>query len=149
MPTESKWEAPASIQSYLTTELNSLSDGANKLGAKVDNVADGENEMFINLELHVAAQGSARDADAVVKIYILYAVDDTTFAFGDDSTDPAADSLLHVFSLDAVTTARRCAAVNLPIAPLDFKLLLMQDTGQAFASSGNTLKYRLHSTESQ
>ena len=149
MPTESKWEAPAAIVSYLSTELNSLADGANDLGAKVDNVADGENEMFLDLEFNIAAQGSSRDADGRVEIYILYSVDDTNFDMGDDSTDPRPESLLTVFSLDAATTARYRTVTGLPIAPFDFKLLVMNETGQAFASSANTLKYRLHSAEAQ
>lgn len=149
MPTESKWEAPASIQTYLTTELNSLADGANKLGAKIDNVADGQNEMFLNLELSIAAQASSRSSDARVEVFVLYSVDDTNFDMGDDSTDPRPDALATVLLLDAATTARYRVAVNLPIAPLDFKLLIINETGQAFAASGNTLKYRLHSVETQ
>jgi len=149
MPTESKWEAPASIQTYLTTELNSLADGANKLGAKIDNVADGENEMFLNLELSIAAQASARASDARVEVFILYSLDDTNFDMGDDSTDPRPDALATVLLLDAATTARYRVAVNLPIAPLDCKILVINETGQAFAASGNTLKYRLHSVETQ
>ena len=149
MPTESKWEAPASIQTYLTTELNSLADGANKLGAKIDNVADGENEMFLNLELSIAAQASARASDARVEVFILYSIDDTNFDMGDDSTDPRPDALATVLLLDAATTARYRVAVNLPIAPLDCKILVINETGQAFAASGNTLKYRLHSAETQ
>ena len=149
MPTESKWEAPAAIVSYLSTELNSLADGGNDLGAKVDNVADGENEMFLDLELLIALQGGSRDADGRVEIYILYSVDDTNFDMGGDSTDPRPESLLTVFSLDAATTARYRTVTGLPIAPFDFKLLVMNETGQAFAASGNTLKYRLHSAEAQ
>jgi len=149
MPTESKWEVPATIVSYLGAGLNSLADGANDLGAKVDNVADGENELYLDLELYIAAQGSSRDADGRVEVYILSSVDDTNFDMGDDSTDPRPEALLHVFSLDAATTARYRTATNLPLAPFDFKLLVMNETGQAFAASGNTLKYRLHSAESQ
>ena len=148
MPTESKWEAPAAIVSYLTTELNSLADGANGLGAKVDNVADGENEMFISLELNLAAT-SSRDADARIEIYILYSVDDTNFDMGSASVDPRPETLLHVFSYDAATTTRYRTTANLPLAPFDFKLLVMNELGVAFFGSGSTLKYRLHSAESQ
>lgn len=149
MPTEIKWAEPGSTQTYLTTELNSLADGANKLGAKIDNVADGENETHIDVELNLAAQGSARSADARVELYLLESLDDTNFNYGDDSTDPPATALVGVFPLDAATTARRVVLSNIPIPPLDFKLLAINETGQAFAASGNTLKYRLHSHESQ
>lgn len=149
MPTEHKWETPAAIQTYLTTELNSLADGANKLGTKIDNVADGEGELFLNLELYVAAQGSARKAGATVDVYVLPSVDDTNFCFGDDSVDPPAHTCIGSFVLDAATTARYVTMVNVPIPPLDFKLLCINNTGQAFAASANALKYRLHSLETQ
>ena len=152
MPTESKWEAPASEVTYFSTGLNSLADGANRMGVKIDNVADGENELFISLELNLAAT-SSRDADARIEIYILYSVDDTNFDMGAGTegtpVDPRPEALLHVFSLDAAVTARYRTAVNLPLAPFDFKLLLMNEMGVAFFGSGSTLKYRLHSAESQ
>ena len=149
MPTESKWEAPAALVAYESGDLDSIADGGNLLGDAIDNVADGENEMFLNLEFYLAAQVSSRAADARVEVYILYAVD-TNFDMGetDGSPDPRPETLLHVFSFDADTAARYRTAVNLPIAPFDFKLLVMNETGRAFAS-GNTLKYRLHSAESQ
>ncbi len=149
MTTEQKWEAPAAIQTYLSTELNSLADGGNKLGAAIDNETDGTNEVFINLELSLAAQASARDSGATVDVYLLPSVDGSNYCFGDDSTDPPASAYAGSFVLDAATTARRVALVNLPLPPLKFKLLLINNTGQALAASGNTLKHRLHSQESQ
>jgi len=146
MPTESKWEAPAVAVSYLAGGLDGLLNGANDLGATVAGETD--NELYIDLEIYLAAQGSSRDADGRVEIYILYDVAGN-FDMGDDSTDPRPESLLTVFSLDAATTARYRTATNLPLAPFDFKLLVMNETGQAFAATGNTLKYRLHSAESQ
>jgi hypothetical protein len=124
------------------------------MGAKVDNVADGENEMFINLEFNTGITQATREADARVEIYILYSVDDSNFDMGEGTEgtplDPRPESLLHVFSLDGgVTTARRRTAVNLPIAPFDFKLLVMNELGGALTATGNTLKYRLHSAEAQ
>ena len=149
MVTEAKWEVPAAIQTYLSTELNSLANAGKKLGAKIDNVADGENEMYIALELYVATQGGARSAGASVAIYLLPSIDDTNFCYGDDTTAPPASALFHVFPLDAATTARYVTVDGLLIGPFDFKLLVINSTGQAFASSGNTLKYRLYSLEGQ
>lgn len=149
MPTKVTFSEPSSATTYLSTELNSLADGANKLGAKIDNEADGENEMFIDVEFSIATQGSARDAGAYVALYLLESVDGTNFTYGSDSVDPPASALIDVFLLDAATTARYVCLTNLQLPPLDFKLLLMNETGQAFASSGNTLKYRIHSLEQQ
>lgn len=149
MVTEIKYEAPAAIQTYFTTDLDTLANGGNKLGAKIDNVADGENEFFIALELSLATQGSARSAGAFVGAYILYSTDDTNFTYGGDATDPPASALADIFLFDAVVTARLVTLPKIPIRPFDFKILLMNETGEAFAGSGNTLKYRIYSHESQ
>ena len=87
----------------------------------------------------IAAQGAARSAGGFVAVYINYAADGTTY---DDTSDKAFTELLGVFGLDAAVTARRLTKTNLPIPPLDFKLLVLNDTGQALAATGNTLKYR-------
>ena len=144
-----KWEAPAAIQTYLSTELNSLATDDSYLGAKVDNVLDGENVMYMALELYVAAQGSARSAGANVACYLLPSVDDTTFSYGDSANLVDAGNLLTVFALDAATTARYVCRANLRLPPFDFKLQLQNNTGQAFAATLNTFKYRLYSLESQ
>jgi len=149
MPTKVTYSAPSAITTYLTTELNSLADAGNKLGAKIDNEADGENEMFLDVEIYVAAQGLARDAGAYIELYLLSSVDGTNFGYGDDSVDPPASSLLDVFLLDAATTARYLTLANLPLPPLDLKLLVINNTGQAFAATASTLKYRIHSLEKQ
>lgn len=149
MTTEYKYEAPASIVSYLSTDLNSLADDDTFVGAKIDNVADGENELFIALELYLAAQGSARSSGATVNVYLLPSLDDTTFNYGDDAGLTDAGCLKAIFALDAAVTARRVIRTDIPIPPFDFKLQVENATGQAFASSGNTLKYRIYSMESQ
>ena len=149
MATEIKFEVPASIVSYLTTELNALANNDTILGAKIDNVADGENEMFIALELYVNTQGSARSSGGYVAVYLLPSIDDTNFNYGDEANLTNAGCLLAIFNIDAATTARYVTRVNLPIPPLDFKLQVQNATGQAFAATGTTLKYRLYSYEAQ
>jgi len=149
MATEHKWEAPAAVQTYLSTELNALADGGNKPGAAIDNQTDGTNDLYASLELYLAAQGSARDAGATVDVYLLPSVDGTNYCYGSDSDDPPATAYVGSFVLDAATAARYATLHNLPVPPLRFKLLLVNNTGQALAAAGNTLKYRLHSLESQ
>lgn len=146
MATTFKWATPESIQSYLSTDLNSLANstsdttGFSASGAEIDNLTD--LYLYINLELVIAAQGSARASGAAVEVWMERKLDGSTY--GDRANAAFVQDLLGVFQLDAATTARRLTLVNLPIPPVPFKLYGRNTTGQAFASSGNTLKYRRH-----
>ena len=142
MVTEVKWETPAALQTYLTTELNALANAAAVLGAAIDNTGG---ELFINLELTLATQGSARTAGGYVGVDILPSVDGTNYC---DVTPPCAPELTQ-FNLDAAVTARIVTRVCLPIPPTLFKLNFRNVTGQAFGATGNTIKYTLHSDEIQ
>ena len=148
MATTFKWVAPEALTAYLGTELNTLADstsdttGFSAVGAEIANETD--LYQYIDLQLVVATQGGARSAGAFVAVYINYAADGSTY---DDTSNKAFSELLAVFPLDAATTARTLTKVNLPIPPIDFKLLVMQDTGQAFAATLNTLKYRRHNEQ--
>ena len=148
MPTTFQWIAPEALTAYLSTDLNSLADstsdttGFSVVGAEIANETN--LYQYIDLELVLAAQGVARAAGAFVAVYINYAADGTTYG---DTSNKAFSELLAVFPLDAATTARRITKVNLPIPPIDFKLLVLNDTGQALAATLNTLKYRRHNEQ--
>jgi 4-hydroxyphenylpyruvate dioxygenase-like putative hemolysin len=149
MATEFKWKAPGeTIQTALSTDLNSLADstsdttGFSALSAEIPNETD--LYQYIDIELVIAAQGAARATGAFVAVFISYALDGADY--GDDSNKAFAEQLA-AFQLDAATTARQITKVNIPIPPIDFKLYVLNDTGQAFAASGSTLKFRRHNEQ--
>lgn len=143
-----KWLAPEAVTSALFTELNSLADstsdttGFSAVSAEISNETD--LFQYINLEFVLATQGAARAAGGFVAVYIVYALDGTIY--GND-TDKAYTEQLTAFQFDAATTARRITKTNLPIPPLDFKLQVLNDTGQALASGANALNYRRHNEQ--
>jgi hypothetical protein len=145
-----KWGTPEALQSYLTTALDTLANsttdttGFSALGAEIDNEQD--RYQYISFELNLAAQGVARSAGAVVEIWKAEAVDSTP-NYPADTNAAFASNSVRSFQLDAATTARRLTLTNIPLAPYKTKFQLRNVTGQAFAVSGSTLKYRRHNEE--
>lgn len=132
----------ASAASLLTTDLNSLANNTNSAASSaLDNTSN--LDLFIDVEVVIAAQGSARSNGAYVALYMTQALDGTNY--GD--TNEITAKLVCVFPLDAVTTARRATFQDIPIPPGLVKFFLRNATGQALASSGNSVNYRAHSIE--
>ena len=132
----------ASIASTLTTELNSLANGsASSASSAIDNTSN--LDLYHDLTLTVAAQGSARSAGAQVSVYMTMALDGTNY----DDTNATTAELVAVFPLDAATTARQATRRDVPIPPGLFKYFVVNGTGQAFAASGSLLEFRAHSIE--
>lgn len=133
----------AAIASALTTELNSLANNTNTAAsAEIDNTTD--LNLYHDLTLTVAAQGSARSAGATVTVYLIMALDGTNY---DDVNETTAE-VAAVFPLDAATTARQATRRDIPVPPGKFKYFIRNTTGQALAASGNLLEYRAHNVES-
>lgn len=132
----------AAIASAITTGANSLANNANTAASSaIDNTTN--LDLFHDLTLTVAAQGSARSAGATVGVYLTMALDGTNY----DDTNETTAELVAVFQLDAATTARQLTRRDVPIPPGLFKYFIRNQTGQAFAASGNILEYRAHSLE--
>lgn len=133
----------ASIASILTTELNSLANSSNTAASsEIDNTTD--LNLYHDLTLTVAAQGSARSAGATITVYLIMALDGTNY----DDVDATTAEVAAVFPLDAATTARQATRRDIPIPPGKFKYFIRNSTGQALAASGNLLEYRAHNVES-
>lgn len=132
----------ASIASVLTTDLNSLaSAGTSAASAALDNTS--ALDLFADLTLTVATQGSARGTGANVTVYLVQALDGTNY----DDVHAGTAELVTVFSLDAATTARQVTRRDIPIPPGLYKLFVVNNTGQTLAASGNILEHRMHSVE--
>ena len=149
MGTIVKWEAPATIATVMSTELNSLANGANAITASAlsNDAATTERFLYASFEFYIAAQGSARSAGAYVALFLLPEIDGTNFAYGGAGLNPQSGLWLCNFSLDAATTARYCLQHQIPIPPHNFHLVMQNNTGQAFAASGNTLKWVRYSLD--
>jgi len=129
----------AAATTYLSTELNSLADGGNKLGAAIDNSSN--KYLFHDLEISLASAAFA--ANAYVNVYLLAQVD-SEYPDGSDSIDPENSNPVYVAGFRNATAAQVAVILNVPIPNGNFKYLIMQETGVAWASTANTVKYRPH-----
>ena len=136
----SRYQEHDSFETILSAELNSLADGGNKIvGAALSNdAAATERRLFGNFSLSLAAQGTARKIRGKVDLYILPEVNDV-FSYGGDSLDPSLLDFVGSFMFDATTTARVSILQGIRLPNSNFKPLLINDTGQALAATGNTL----------
>lgn len=142
-----KWEAYAeTIQTALSTGLNSLADGSGAISSAIDN-GTALNTMC-DFELAVTF-GTAPAGEKVCELYLVYSSDGgTTFSDGSSSIKPASPPDA-VFMLRAVTTAQVIVLAGVPImGPGQFKTLLYNEAGQAFPASGSTLRYRRYNMQS-
>lgn len=145
-----KYEAGA-IQTLMSTELNSLANGSNKLASSgYDN---GANLYLYGLFECNVTFGTNPTAGNLINLYLVPAPDGTNYDDGTDSIVPPSTFYVGGFPVRAVTTAQKIglglvAQALIPLPPVLFKPLLINNSGQAFPASGSTLKmvpYRLQS----
>jgi len=136
---------PAAASLYLSAQLDGLADGANKLGGVIDNTSNGD--MYMDAELYIATQPGARSAGAFVALYILASVDNVNYCYGTDAVDPPSSALVCNLDFDAVATARLHTKKHILLPAGRFKMLVINETGQAFAAANNTLKYKVYGEE--
>lgn len=135
----------AAAASCLTTELNSLADAATSaLGTEIDNTTN--LNMMIDFELALASV-TISSTTAYVVVYIVPTVDGTNYPDWGSSTYANYDAQYAVGTI-AVKNVSSAAATamltGIPIGPGKFKVAARNMCGAAFASSGNTLKYRTY-----
>ena len=141
-----KYTEATAAGTVVSTELNSLADDAAALASAAIENGDSTNRYtHANFSISLAAQGSARAADAQVSLLIVPDVGGSVF--GDVATlktaqnGVARDSFGNAmtFSLDAATTARVITLANVVLPNGNFKVGLLNESGQALGASANTI----------
>ncbi|MBL0710898.1 MAG: hypothetical protein JJV99_07795 [Colwellia sp.] len=145
MATEKQWTAYDSIQSYLTTELNSLANDALVLGAAIDfTTAGSDRKLFLDVEVYLNTVDLSTQTNPALYVWLLRRTDGTNFEDGGTSVTPqrAPDKIIPLREANA---AQRVQATGLLTTPDQGKILTKNETGSALASDSNTLKYNLYS----
>lgn len=147
MANKINWDSSPAIVPYLTTELNALANAAQVIGVAIDNTAN--LNMYMDVEVYVAVQGGARSAGAYIAVYLVTSIDGTNYGYGDASTDPPANSLVCALAIDAAVTARYLTSKPFLIPPGKMMLVIENNTGQSFKATDSTVGYRVYSEEIQ
>lgn len=139
-----QWTTPASIETVLSTELNSLASAA---GA-VSDVLTSDRKLYGDLEL-VVTFGTAPTDGSLVEVYVATRQDGTNFedyATGASGYGPRA-GFVGGFPVRNVTTGQRIHLRQVVLPPVDFRIYVLNRTGQSMAASGNTVKLRRYTEE--
>ena len=145
---ENRWTAYDTIQTYLSTELNSLADNGNKLGAAINFAASGsDRKLYLDIEVYLASVDLSSETNPAIYLWLLNRTDGTNFEDGGDSTNPARqpNAILPVIESSAT---HRLFATKILTNPDQAKILVKNETGATLASTGNTVKYYLYSEQS-
>lgn len=142
--TTHRWTAPTAIASALTTELNSLADGAySAASSAIDNTSNRYTHMA--LEINLASLTPA--TSPYLAVYLLPSIDGTNYVDGGGATAPPAGTLVAVVDLSTSAGVKLRGVTGIPVPPLLFKLVLLNEANVALGASGNTVEYRLYSEE--
>lgn len=147
MPTALKWSSLGSAVTVLSTELNSLSDDAlSGAGTEVDNATN--RDMYGDFELDATFASEPDDAGAIA-LFIVTALDGSNYQDGGSSVAPPETAWRGNFPLRPVTTAQKVHLHNILLPPSKFKCVVRNQSGQAFPSSGSTMKLYTYNEEVQ
>jgi hypothetical protein len=127
--------------------INSLANNARTLGATaIDNDLASNRQLLGDFELTLSF-AVAPTADSVVKLFLKASIDGgVTYPTGSGSVIPSPSLLVATFVLTA-QTSQIIVVTDVPM-PAGKSLPLLENlSGQAFGSSGNTLRVALHAQQ--
>lgn len=124
---------------YLTTDLNALANDGSFLGAAINNITN--RDMMLKVQIQLASVNLSAQTGPAVRVRLIESIDGGTVYEDDDST--AYSITLPV----AATSAAHVRIGDLMIPPGYFKLAVVNNTGAAFAATGNVLSYAPYTPE--
>lgn len=140
-----KYTAESTIETVMSTELDALANDDQAISSSAysnDDIL--EREMWVVVELYIAAQAGARTAAESIMVAIIPELDDVNYADWDDA-NLIANYVKVTFEVDAALTATRFVSDKIKLPNSDYKWAVRQQTDQAFGATGNTLKVKTFS----
>lgn len=131
------WQAaPASRGTGLTTELNSLANGAfSAVGTAIDNTAN--KDQYAAMDIVLASLTPA--SGATLSLYLVQSADGTTYEDAPSATNPGSHMLVATVLVTTGAAAKRIVSPWFYLPPGKFKLVLLNSTGVALGATLNTV----------
>lgn len=143
-----RYDDAASPVTLLSTELNALANGGRVLSDAHDNTSD--LDIYADFELLVTYAVAPTAGSKTCELYIVPTLDGSNYATASASVNPQRFLMVGVFETvnPSISTAERLILPQIVIPPRQFKILLRNLSGQAWAATGNTLRMRKYKLES-
>ena len=133
-------------ETLMGADLNSLADNAVNVGAVLpDNTSN--RFFYAEFELVLASVDLSAQNNPALELYLVPSYDGTNYA--DTGTDasttvyPPAQYLVAILGVAESSAAHRAVAKHILIDPSKYTPVVINKTGAALASSGNTLKMKV------
>lgn len=139
MATLSKWNTPETISTVHSTSLNALANGS---FSAVSSAITNSTDLYFWMALYLHLASLTPTTGGAVNVYLLPAVDGTIYVDGGGSTAPPTETLCATFSLSTSASVKERARHGILIPPFDYKLVVENAAGVAFAGTLNTLGVR-------
>lgn len=136
MATTFKWAAASSRGNQLTTELNSLANGAfSAVGPAYDNTTNLDEWGACDIVLASLAAATG----AYLQLFLAVSLDGTNYEDAPAATQPGSHNLVATASVLVSTSVKRIVTPWFRLPPNKFKFVLKNAAGVALGASGNTV----------
>lgn len=139
-----KWGTPEVIQTVLSTELNSLANGADAVSTTA---IDNETDQYEFLALELSLASLTPTTGACVYVFLVPSIDGTNYDDNGGTITAPNSALVAVFELSTSTTTKRRTARGIRLDPFKYKLVVRNAAGVSLPSSGNTVKARRYNEQ--
>lgn len=130
---DTSWTSRGTV---LTTELNSLADGAfSAVGTAVDNTSN--LDQYGGLDIVLGSLNPT--AGAFLQLHLVQSYDGTTYEDAASSTNPSYHNVVASIPVTTGSAAKRVMSPLFRIPPGKFKFVLYNDCNVSLAASGNTV----------
>jgi hypothetical protein len=141
-----KWSS-TTLTTVMSTELNSLANGSSVSTLGNTGPYDNTSNLNVYADIEVNLASLSPTSGATISLFILSSVDGSNYpAQSTSDVQLTSTQLLTTIPIGiTASTAQRIPVRQVVIPPTKFQIVLLNNSGVALASSGNTVKFLSYS----